>query len=79
MNKTLEKEQQCLYCGKVPHAIDAGFNVKEMPESAKTGIVKYYYDCPSCYKTNYYTQKEDKKSIYELMQLFFKYDPKIFD
>ena len=73
-----QTEIQCLYCGKVPTVVNAAFNVKELPEYAKTGQVKYHYDCPTCYKTNYFVRQEDKRDVYGLLQTFQKFNPELF-
>lgn len=79
MYKTKEQtEKQCLYCGNVPKAVEAGFAVNELPLYAVTGLVKYHWTCNECAKENYYTQQEDPRDVKGLMETFERYYPNMF-
>jgi heterodisulfide reductase subunit C len=72
-----DSEKQCLYCGFVPVAVDAGFNVKKLLTYAKKGEVEYSWTCCECYRENYYKKKENPESLYALLEQFARFYPEL--
>jgi hypothetical protein len=64
-----ETHQQCFHCGKVPVTMDIGFDIAALKKAAVTGILGYYWDCPTCNRTNYFNRQENKEHVKAFLRM----------
>lgn len=66
---------QCFHCGNCPIAVNTGFDIGSLTQAYYEGQIKYFWDCPKCYKENYYTVKEDPQAIKGLIKELARFEP----
>lgn len=59
---------QCFHCGDVPIAINLGFDMANIDQAIKEGMLHQYWECDKCGRINYEKTRANRVMLVRLKQ-----------